>query len=170
MSVAKSLRSLRERKEISQKAVASEMYVNPSYISKIEQEERDPTFSFVSQSASALNDAQYGFELAHETIKNYITPLMTKNQGIEWHRLALEETFKVEAQEAIDHFNNVSLAKHPGNATEEELAEIRKGVKELLDVQASVNSFLAKLEQAYPFTVKECMKKRLPEWKSKGWI
>lgn len=170
MSIAKALRDFRARNQLSQKAVAKEMYVNQTYISKIEKEEREPTNEFIKQSTSLLDDAQYGYELAHETIKDYITPLMTKNQGVEWHRMALEETFKDEAMEAIEHFNNVSLAKNPDFATEEELVEIQKGVKELLDVQASINSFLAILEQAYPLSVKECMRKRVPHWKQKGWI
>lgn len=170
MSVGTALKGLRERKQFSQSNIASDLYVDQTMISKIEKGERSATIEFISRSAELYEDAQYGFELAHETIKDFITPLMSKNQGVEWHRLALEETFKVEAMEAIDHFNKVSLSKHPNFATDDELAEIRKGVKELLDVQASINSFLAILEQAYPLSVKECMRKRVPHWKSKGWI
>lgn len=170
MSVGIALKGLRERHNLTQSEIAKEFYIDQTLISKIEKGERKATPDFIAKSIDYYDDAQYGLELAHELIKSYVTPLLNKNQGVEWHRLALEETFKVEAMEAIEHFNNVSLAKNPDFATEEELVEIQKGVKELLDVQASINSFLAILEQAYPLSVKECMRKRVPHWKQKGWI
>lgn len=170
MSIGKSMKEMRKRQELSQSNVADDLYVDQTMISKIEKGQRNMTKDLARVSSGLYDDAQFGFEIARETSSDYITPLVTANKGIEWHRLALEETFKNEAAEAIDHFDRVSLAKHPDYVTDEEIREIQIGVKELLDVQTSINSFLSKLEQVYPLSVKECMRKRLPEWKAKGWI
>ena len=170
MDIGKELKKLRERKDLPQKAIASDMFVNQSLVSKIELGERRATEEFLKNSASLYNDAQYGFAVAYEVAGDYVPPLATANKGIEWHRLALEAAFKQEAKEAIEHFNNVSLVKHPNFATKEEIEQIEIGVKELLDVQIAINSFLAKLEQVYPISVKKCMKNRIPTWKATGWI
>ncbi|WP_164219308.1 helix-turn-helix transcriptional regulator [Virgibacillus sp. YIM 98842] len=170
MKVGKHLKGLRDRKDYTQENVATDLHISKPLVSHLEKDRRNMTKELAKQSVAAFNDAQYGFEIARETARDYITPLATANKAIEWHRLALEETFKREAAEAIEHFNNVSLAKHPDFATDEEIQEIKIGVKELLDVQTTINSFIARLEQVYPVTVKECMQKRLPEWKAKGWI
>jgi len=170
MNIGKSMKEMRDRKGVSQSNVADDLYVDQTMISKIEKNKRVASKEIATTSVSLYADARYGFEVARETAKDYITPLATANKAIEWHRLALEEVFKRQAQEAIDHFNKVSLVKNPDFVTEEETKEINDGVKELLDVQATINSFLAKLEQVYPVSVKESMRKRLPEWKAKGWI
>jgi|SRR5690625_1065535 len=170
MNIGKSMKEMRDRKGLSQSNVADDLYVDQTMISKIEKNKRGASKEIATTSVSLYADARYGFEVARETAKDYITPLATANKAIEWHRLALEEVFKRQAQEAIDHFNKVSLVKNPDFVTEEEAKEIKDGVKELLDVQATINSFLAKLEQVYPVSVKESMRKRLPEWKAKGWI
>ncbi|MFA1820593.1 helix-turn-helix transcriptional regulator [Virgibacillus oceani] len=170
MKAGKHLKGLRDRKDYTQENVASELHISKPLASHLENDRRNMTKEMARQSVAAFNDAQYGFEIARETAGDYITPLATANKAIEWHRLALEETFKREAAEAVEHFNNVSLAKHPDFITDDEVAEIKVGIKELLDVQTTINSFLSRLEQVYPVTVKECMRKRVPEWKAKGWI
>lgn len=170
MDIGKELKSLRVRKELSQENIASDMYVDQTLISKFERGTRKASKEFATASVSFYGDAQYGFGVARETAKEYISPLTIANEGIEWHRLALEEVFKKEAEEAIKHFNEVSLVKNPKFATDEEIRLIKEGINELLDVQAIINSFLVKLEQAYPVSVSECMKKRLSTWKAKGWI
>lgn len=169
MNIGNHLKNVRERKGYSQENTAHEMHISKQLVSHLENGRRNMTEDLAKHSISILNDAQYGYEMAHETAKDYITPLATANKAIEWHRMALAETFKKEAAEAIEHFNNVSLAKHPDFITEEEITEIITGVKELLDVQTTINSFLARMEQVYPISVKDCMKKRMPEWKARGW-
>lgn len=170
MNIGKSLKDMRKRQELSQSNVADDLFMDQTMVSKIEKNKRSASEEFARQSTSVYADAQYGFEVARETAGDYITPLTTANKAIEWHRLALEEVFIREAIEAVKHFENVSLVKHPDFVDEKELQEIQEGVKELLDVQTTINSFLARLEQIYPISVKECMSKRTPEWKAKGWI
>lgn len=171
MSVGTALKGLRERHNFTQSEIAEKFYVDQTLISKIEKGERKATPDFIAKSIDYYDDAQYGLELAHELIKSYVTPLLNKNQGVEWHRMALEETFKAEGMEAIEHFNNVSLAKNPDYVTTEELIEIKKGVKEVLDAIMSMVSFLVILEQTYPkISIKKCMREHIPHWKSKGWI
>src|SRR5690625_2653688 len=109
LSIGKELKGFRERNDLSQKTVASDLYVDQTLVSKIEQGKRKASDEFLKSSANLFNDAQYGFSVAHETAKNYVTPLATAGKAIEWHRLALEETFKKEALEAIEKFNNLSL-------------------------------------------------------------
>lgn len=170
MSIGKELKGFRERNNLSQKTVASDLYIDQTLVSKVERGERNASEEFLKNSVEAYSDAQYGFAVAHETARGYIPPLATANKGIEWHRLALEEVAITQMNEAIKHFERVSLVKHPEFVTEDEVQEISIGIKELLDVQTTINSFLARLEQVYPVSVKACMRKRLPEWKSKGWI
>lgn len=170
MSFGKSLRDMRERKNLSQKTLASDLYVDQTLISKVEHGKRNASEEFLKNSTTIYSDAQYGFAVAHEIAKDYITPLATAGVAIEWHRLALEETFKHQAIEAIEKFNEVSLVRHPQHVEEDEKEEIEAGIMELLDVQMSINSFLAILEQEYGICVKNSMKKRLPKWKAMGWI
>lgn len=170
MSFGKSLRDFRERKNLSQKTLASDLYVDQTLVSKIEIGKRNASDEFLKNSASAYSDAQYGFAVAHETARGYITPLAAAGMAIEWHRLAMEETFKHQAIEAIEKFNEVSLVKHPDYVTDDDLKEIENGIQELLDVQMSINSFLTILEQEYEICVKTTMKKRVPKWKAMGWI
>ncbi|MGJ9460073.1 helix-turn-helix domain-containing protein [Oceanobacillus sp. CF4.6] len=170
MDIGKPLKAMRLRNKLSQENVAKDTFMDQTMISKIEKGTRSASEDFVKVSASLYADAQYGFEVARETARDYITPLTTANKSIEWHRLALEEVFVKQAAEAIEHFNEVSLVKHPRYAEESDIEVIEQGMKELLDVQATINSFLTILEQEYPVSVKECMRKRMPEWKAKGWI
>jgi len=170
MKAGKHLKGVRERKEYSQENAASEMHISKQLVSHLENDRRNMTKELAIHSVNVFGDAQYGFEMARETARGYITPLVTANKTVEWHRLALEETFINEAKEAINHFDEVSLVKRPELATEDEIRSIEEGMKELLDVQATINSFLAKLEQVYPVSVKNCMNKRLPIWKARGWI
>lgn len=170
MNIGEELKSMRERNNLPQKAVASDLYVNQTLVSKIELGERRASREFLKSSANLYEDAQYGFAVANEVAGDYVSPLATANKGIEWHRLALEAAFKQEAIEAIEHFNNVSLLRNPEFATADEIEQIKIGVEELLDVQLAINSFLARLEQVYPVSVKECMRNRVPTWKAAGWI
>lgn len=169
MNIGKSMKGMRNRKELSQSNVAGDMFVDQTMISKIEKGQRSATKELARESVGLYDDAQYGFEVARETARDYITPLVIANQSIEWHRLALEEVFINEAREAIEHFEKVSLVKRPELSTDEEIRSIEEGIKELLDVQTTINSFLAKLEQVYPVSVKDCMRKRISMWKAKGW-
>lgn len=170
MSIGKELKGFRERNNLSQKTLASDLFVDQTLVSKIEKGKRNATDEFLKNSARVFGDAQYGFSVAHETARNYITPLATAGIAIEWHRLALEETFKKEALQAIEKFNEVSLVKNPSYIEDHEVLEIESGILELLDVQMSINSFLTILEQEYSICIKASMKKRMPKWKSKGWI
>ena len=170
MTIGKELKGYRTRNNLSQKSVASDLYVDQTLVSKIEKGQRNATEDFLRNSANSFSDAQYGFAAAHEVVKNYITPLATASKSIEWHRLALEETFKKEALEAIEKFNEVSLVKNPEYIEEQEISEIESGISELLDVQMSLNTFLTILEQEYSICIKNSMKKRIPQWKAMGWI
>ena len=170
MNIGKSLKEMRGRKELSQENVANDLFLDQTLISKIEKGKRTATEDFARRSVSLYSDAQYGFEVARETATDYITPLATANRAIEWHRLALEEVFINQASEAITHFEEVSLVKNPDYVEEHEVEALKQGVKELLDVQAIINSFLTVLEQEYPVSIKECMRNRIPTWKAKGWI
>lgn len=170
MKVGKSLESLRDRKGYTQENAAREMHVSKPMVSHLENERRTMTRDLARHSVSAFDDAQYGFEIAHETARDYITPLVTAEKAVELHRLALEEVFKREANQAIDKFNEVSLVKPPEYVDENEKEQIKQGIGDLLDVQAIMNSFLMRLEQEYDISVKSCMKQRMPVWKSKGWI
>lgn len=170
MKVGKTLKDMRLRQGLTQENIANELHVSKQLVSHLENNRRNMTEDLVKSSIHTFDDAQFGFEMAHETASDYITPLATANKGIEWHRLALEEAFKREAKEAIEHFDKVSLLKHPDFATKEEIEQIKAGVKELLDVQIAINSFLARLEQAYPISIKKCMQKRIATWKATGWI
>lgn len=170
MNIGKSLKNMRERQGLSQSNVAGDSFVDQTMISKIEKGQRTATKDFVKRSVGAYNDSQYGFEVARETAGGYIAPLATANKAIEYHRLAIEEVFKREATEAVLLFNEVSLVKPPQYVDEDEIKSIKSGIKELLDVQQSINTFLTILEQEYEISVKDCMKNRMPEWKAKGWI
>lgn len=170
MKAGKHLKGVRGRKGYSQENTANELHISKQLVSHLENDRRNMTKDLVKHSVSTFSDAQYGFEMARETATGYITPLVTANQTIEWHRLALEEVFINEAEEAINHFNKVSLVKRPELATDDEIRTIEEGMKELLDVQATINSFLTRLEQVYPVSVRDCMNKRLPTWKVRGWI
>ncbi|MFC2948571.1 helix-turn-helix transcriptional regulator [Virgibacillus sediminis] len=170
MKAGKSIKGLRLRKGLTQENIANDLHVSKQLVSHLENDRRNMTEDLMKESVTYYSDAQYGFEVARETANGYITPLATANKAIEWHRLALEEVFKREADEAIKHFNKVSLVKSPDYADEDDIGAIEDGVKELLDVQTTINSFLARLEQTYPISIKDCMRKRTPEWKAKGWI
>lgn len=170
MDLGKSFRDMRLRQELTQENVASDLHISKQLVSHIETNRRNMSDELVKDSAKFYNDAIYGFEVAREFATDYITPLVTANKAIEMHRLALEEVFKQQATEAIDIFNEVSLVKNPEFVTENELEQIKIGVKELLDVQAILNSFLALLEQEYGISIKQCMRKRVPTWKAMGWI
>ncbi|MEN1968979.1 helix-turn-helix transcriptional regulator [Lentibacillus sp. N15] len=170
MSFGKSLKSVRERKELSQSNVANDLFVNQTMISKIEKGQRNMSDDLARASSSLYDDAQYGFEVAREISKDYITPLVTAEKAVELHRLALEEVFKREATEAINKFNEVSLVKPPQYVDDTEKEQIAQGIGELLDVQAVMNSFLMRLEQEYGISIKACMRQRTPKWKAMGWI
>lgn len=170
MSFGESIKDLRKRKNLSQKTLASDLYVDQTLVSKIETGQRNASDELMRNSASAYSDAQFGFAVAHEIASDYITPLATASVAIEWHRLALEETFKGQAMEAIKKFDEVSLVKNPAFVTDEEKKVIESGIKELLDVQMVMNSFLTILEQEYSICVKRSMRKRIPKWKAMGWI
>src|SRR5690625_7986537 len=113
MNIGKSMKEMRDRKGLSQSNVADDLYVDQTMISKIEKNKRGTSKEIATTSVSLYADARYGFEVARETAKDYITPLATANKAIEWHRLALEEVFKRQAQEAIDHVNKERLAQKP---------------------------------------------------------
>lgn len=170
MNIGKSLREMRERKGLSQANIASDMFVDQTYISKVELSQRTMSEEMVQKSVGMYSDAAYGFEVAREMAADYITPLVAANKAIEMHRLALEEVFKQQAAEAIEIFNQLSLVKNPAYVEEVEREQIACGIKELLDVQAVLNSFLVLLEQEYEISVKQCMRKRMPTWRAKGWI
>ncbi|MBP1950251.1 helix-turn-helix transcriptional regulator [Virgibacillus litoralis] len=170
MKAGKVLKDMRGRKGLSQENLANDLYISQQLVSKLEGNERDLTKDLAKSSVTYYDDAEYGFHVARETAEDYITPLTNSGKAIEWHRLALEEVFKQEAVEAIDRFNEVSLIKPPQHADESELKQIEDSAKELLDVQASINSFLTCLEQEYSISIKACMKNRIPTWKARGWI
>ncbi|WP_121615250.1 helix-turn-helix transcriptional regulator [Virgibacillus halodenitrificans] len=168
--VGKSIKGLRKRQDLTQENMASDLHVSKQLVSHMENNRRTMSEELIKSSVSFYSDAAYGFEMARETARDYITPLTNGGKAVEWHRLALEEVFKREATEAINRFNEVSLVKPPQYVDEEEKSQIIEGIKELLDVQASINSFLVGLEQEYNVCVKDCMRSRLPEWKAKGLI
>ncbi|WP_275583061.1 helix-turn-helix transcriptional regulator [Gracilibacillus alcaliphilus] len=170
MKAGRPLRGVRKRKELSQENVAHDLYISKQLVSHMENDRRTLSEELAKKSVSYFGEARYGYEIAHEIAADFIPPLATANKGIEWHRLALEETFKVQASEAIEILDKISLAKHPSFIDEEEKRSIELAVKELLDVQLILSSFLSKLEHAYPISVKDCMRKRLPNWKVMGWI
>lgn len=170
MKVGKSLGNLRSRKGYTQENTASELHVSKPLVSHLENNRRSMTDDLAKQSVAVFDDAQYGFEIARETARDYITPLTTGGKAVEWHRLALEEVFKREAIEAINRFDEVSLVKPPEFVDEYEKSQIAEGMKELLDVQATMDSFLVRLEQEYGIPIKECMKSRMPVWKAEGLI
>ncbi|MGY0692659.1 hypothetical protein ACW2QC_07670 [Virgibacillus sp. FSP13] len=170
MNIGKPMKGMRERNELSQSNVANDLFVDQTMVSKVEKGTRKATNDLAQRSVSLYNDAQYGFEVARETARDYISPLATGGKAVEWHRLALEEVFKREAAEAIERFDEVSLVKPPQFVDEHEKSQIAEGIKELLDVQATMNSFLVSLEQEYEISIKDCMKSRLPKWKAEGLI
>lgn len=170
MKPGKSIKSLRGRQGLTQDNIADDLFISKQLVSHLENDRRNMSKELATSSVGTFADAQYGFEIARETAGDYITPLTTAGKGIEWHRLALEESFKKEATEAVNRFNEVSLIKPPQYTDDHEKSQISEGIKELLDVQASINSFLVRLEQEYEISVKECMKSRLPKWKAEGLI
>lgn len=170
MKIGKSLREVRERKGYSQENIANVMHVSKQLVSHLENNRRDMTEDLAKQSASVLSDSQYGFEIARKTAMDYIAPLTTTGNAIEWHRLALEQVFINKSKKAIERFNEFSFVQSPEFADNDELDQIKERAEELLDLQMIVNSFLACLEQEYGISIRKCMKSRLSYWKSEDWI
>ncbi|WP_010532476.1 helix-turn-helix domain-containing protein [Lentibacillus jeotgali] len=164
------LKALRKRKGYTQENVATELHVSNSFASHLENDRREMTKELAITSASAFNEAQYGFEIARKTAMDYIAPLTTTGDAIEWHRLALEQVFINKSKKAIERFNEFSFVQPPEFADNDELDQIKERAEELLDLQMIINSFLACLEQEYGISIRECMKSRLSYWKSEEWI
>ncbi|ALX47487.1 helix-turn-helix domain-containing protein [Lentibacillus amyloliquefaciens] len=170
MKIGKSLKGMRERQGLSQSNVAHDLFVDQTMVSKVELNRRTASKELAKSSVNHYCDAQYGFEVAREMAQNYIAPLATGGEAVEWHRLALEEVFKKEVSKAIVRFDEVSMVKPPKHVDESEKQQITEGIKELLDVQTVMNSFLVSLEQEYEISIKDCMRARVPKWKSEGLI
>ncbi|HLS07746.1 helix-turn-helix transcriptional regulator [Lentibacillus sp.] len=170
MKVGNSLKELRGRKSLSQENMARDIFVSQQLYSGLESNKTSMSEDLVRDSVHNYNDAKYGFEIARQTARDYITPIADSGKAIEWHRLALAEFFINESAEAIEYFKGVSLVKSPEFVDDTELTQVKEGVKELLDVQLIVNSLLSCLEQEYNISIQVCMKSRMLTWRDKEWI
>src|SRR5699024_12227556 len=83
--------------------------------------------------SSVPRDSQDWFEIAQKTAIDYIAPLTTTGNAIEWHRLALEQVFINKSKKAIERFNEFSFVQSPEFADNDELNQIKERAEELLD-------------------------------------
>lgn len=59
MTIGKAIRSLRNARDLTQRELAAKMQVDASYVSFLEKDKRDPTFSTLRSVAAALDAPLY---------------------------------------------------------------------------------------------------------------
>jgi len=160
---------LQEEENLSGVEVANALNISPQLLSNIKNGHRRLHKDIAKASLDTYDCPIYTMEILHEFSGGY-TPPVLKGKAIEWHRLALEEFAIQETKEAIRILDEVSLIKPPGETTNQEKERIGQVIDELLDAVAAINNLNAILSIEYGISIKDRYKKRLPEWKAKGWI
>ncbi|SFM28644.1 Helix-turn-helix domain-containing protein [Gracilibacillus orientalis] len=169
MKLGELIKRFRDDEGLTQKDFAEEMHVSSSLIALIETNKRAVQEDFAQRTLKQYDDPVYAMEVIREFSDGYTAPRLNGN-AVEWHRLALEELAITEVQEAVKILNDVSFVKKPDETELEELDRIENVIAELLDAELAVTNLKAILAKEYHLSLKTISKKRIPYWKSQGWI
>ncbi|MGG4039932.1 helix-turn-helix domain-containing protein [Heyndrickxia ginsengihumi] len=168
--VGKSIETLQKQEELTQEQLAFDLNVSASQVSHYKTERRKMHREVAENALYTYgHNFEFALSLLHEFSDHITSPVMN-GKMIEHHRMVLEENTEKEMLEALKAIEEVSLAKPPEYVTAQERERVGWMMDELLDVRTVVDNLLSILEKDYEIPVKDRMKRRLPTWKSWGWI
>ncbi|MFE8697939.1 XRE family transcriptional regulator [Cytobacillus sp. FJAT-53684] len=169
MSVAGAVQRLLDEEGLTQVQMALDLFVSEQLVSHIKNGRRKMVDDVAKRSLEIYDNPFYSIDVLHE-FGDRCSPPVFRGNSVEQHRLAFEEVTIHEALEAIDILNEVSFVRNPSQINKEERDRVKQAIGELLDVEAWARNLAALLCSEYKISWKDSYKKRVPIWKSKGWI
>lgn len=163
------IQTLLQEEEIEGVQLAMDLNVSPQLVSHMKNERRKMQKDVAQQSLQVYDDPTYAMELIYEFSGGFTSPVLN-GKAIDKHRLAIEQFAFNEIEEAVAVLKGVNFIKPPGETTKDERERIAQAIDEIIDAEAAISNLKATLAKEYKISLKDRVNKRVPVWKSKGWI
>lgn len=157
------------RGEITQSELAAMLHLDRSSIGKYETGRRSIPAHLRAEIANALDHPAVYFAAEEEATGGVTIPHLN-GERIERSLSAMKELAKWEAQEALDHLDQVRFHKPAQFWTDEEKDDMKEVMNELLDAAASLQNLVGVACEEYGFSQREIYENWRETVRKRGWM
>jgi transcriptional regulator with XRE-family HTH domain len=169
MGLGQTLVESRKQRNKTQSDMAKDLPFSQSAIAKFENGSRNITKENRSIVALSYDDPAVYFAAEEEATGGVTLPFLN-GKHIERSLAAMKELAQHEAQEALNRLNEMHMYKPAQYWTDEEKAEMKQSMNELLDAAASIQNLVAISCKEYQFSQREIYKNWRKTVKQRGWM
>lgn len=165
-----SLRSARERKNMTQEEFAKLCFVSKKTLSRLENNFENIKFYSLVDIVKILNDPLFTIKVINE-LTNGVFSIKNLNGGnVDLHRSCVKEKVIEELNEAINAISTSKVYKNPNGITVLDRSLIRKSVMEIIDVFNASGIYIQVMCSEYGFDIQEMFKEQEEKMLKKGYI